>query len=98
MVNEDFYLNNKLVSVHLYHMEDYEFSCMFYVDLDNPIVIDKSQMKYKDADNYLVILDTTAIGIGRVRARVTANIPDDDFDKKTRKEIVDIDTGIVINK
>ena len=42
-------------------------------------------MKYKDADNYLVILDTTAIGIGRVRARVTANIPDDDFDKKYSK-------------
>ena len=24
MVNENFYLNNKLVSVHLYHMEDYD--------------------------------------------------------------------------
>ena len=91
-------LNISIEAINGYHMKDYEFSCMFYVDLDNPIIINKSQMKYKDADNYLVILDTTAIGIGRVRARITANIPDDDFDKKTRKEIVDIDTGIVINK
>ena len=35
-------LNISIEAINGYHMKDYEFSCMFYVDLDNPIVINKS--------------------------------------------------------
>ena len=75
-------LNINIEAINGIHMSNLEFSCKFYVDIDNAITI----------------LDTTDIGIGRVRARVTAQIPDTDFSNKLRTEIIDIDTGIVVNK
>lgn len=91
-------LNVNIEAINGVHMSDYDFSCKFYTDIDNPVTIDKSQMIWKDNDNYLALLDTNAIGIGRIRARVTAKIPDTDFNSQLRTEIIDIDTGIVISK
>ena len=91
-------LNINIEAINGIHMSNLEFSCKFYVDIDNAVTINKDQMIYKDDDNYLAILDTTDIGIGRVRARVTAQIPDTDFSNKLRTEIIDVDTGIVVNK
>lgn len=91
-------LNINIEAINGVHMKDLDFSCKFYVDIEKAITINKDQMLYKDDDNYLAILDTTNVGIGRIRARITAQIPDTDFKNKLRTEIIDIDTGIVVNR
>ena len=49
-----------------------------------------------DDDNYLVIVDTTTLGIGNLHITITANVPDDDFEGRLRKEIICVPTNINI--
>ena len=32
-----------------------------------------------DADNYVVLVDTTDLGVGQLHMSLTANLPDEDF-------------------
>lgn len=78
------------------HMEDYTFECKFYVFPKRFVIINKSEMAKIDADNYVVIVDTTDLGTGPLHMSLTANLPDDDFPEIFRKEIACVDTGINI--
>lgn len=49
-----------------------------------------------DADNYVVLVDTTDLGVGQLHMSLTANLPDADFTTGTRKEIACVDTGITV--
>lgn len=59
-------------------------------------IINKQDTKRVDSDNYLICIDTTEMGVGPLKCKVTAYIPDDDFRDGTRTEITEIDTGIEI--
>ena len=76
------------------HMEDMELTCQFYTRLDNPLTVTKEQMIKVDADSYIALVDTTGMGAGSLRNRITVDIPDKDFADGYRREIVDIETGI----
>lgn len=78
------------------HMEDYDFECKFYIFSKRFIVIPKSQMVKIDADNYVVLVDTTDLGVGQLHMSLTANLPDADSTTGTRKEIACVDTGITV--
>ena len=54
---------------------------------DNSITIPKSEMPIGRDDSYYVCFDTTRLGVGKVKAIVTAFIPDSDFESGTRKEV-----------
>lgn len=81
-------------------MDEYEFeielSCGAFKS--RGIVVNKSQTKRIDSDNYIVCFDTNDVGTGKLRCRVTAYIPDEDFKDGKRTEVVEIDTGIEIVK
>ena len=49
-----------------------------------------------DPDNYVVLVDTTDLGVGQLHMSLTANLPDEHFSEITRKEIACVDTGITI--
>ena len=49
-----------------------------------------------DADNYVVLVYTTDLGVGKLHMQLTANLPDEDFSGITRKEIACVDTGVTI--
>ena len=51
-----------------------------------------------DDNNYVVLVDTNAIGTGALRCKLTAAIVDADFSDFKRNEVVVIDTGIQIVK
>lgn len=82
-------------------MDNYDFSCVFYTSAKGEysyIDIPKSSMKKIDSDNYVACLNTSNIGVGELRNKVTAYIPDGDFEDGFRTEISDVYTGIIIIK
>ncbi len=65
----------------------------------NTVAITKEEAIKVDQSNYIVCADTTLLGVGRLKCRIVAHIPDGDFkDDRTRTEVVEIDTGIEIVK
>ena len=78
------------------HMDDYYFECKFYIFPKKFIIVKKADMVKVDADNYLAMVDTTDLGIGKLHMMVTAEIPDSDFGDGTRREIACVNTEIEI--
>lgn len=85
-----------------YHMENYDFTCVLYVNTNKEVTIKKDDtvhIKKKDADNYRVLLTSDIVSQldkGIVKLRFIAEIPDDDFADKKRTEIEEVCTGVVI--
>ena len=81
-------------------MDDYHFR----VDIisgtfkKQSLTIDKEQARRVDDSNYAVCFDTSSLGTGRLKCRITAEIPDGDFEDGFRTEITEVDTGIDIIK
>ena len=51
-----------------------------------------------DESNYIILVDTSKVGIGNLKCKVTAFIPDTHFDDFFRTEVVLLDTDIQIVK
>lgn len=79
-------------------MDDYDFEVEVYCSPKRPIIISKANAIRVDSDNYVVLVDTNVVGAGELKCKVTAHIPDADFDDGLRTEIAAIDTGINIIK
>ena len=60
--------------------------------------IPKSECIKIDKDNYVILVDTSLLGAGDIKAKVIANIPDFDFPDKVRTEVVALDLGITVLK
>lgn len=78
------------------HMSGYEFECKFFIYPKKNVIVKKEDMVKVDDDNYLALIDTTGLGVGKLHMTLTALIPDVDFNGKTRREIACVDTGIEI--
>lgn len=79
-------------------MDNYDFSCDFYIYPNKSITIHKNKMIRLDEDNYIAVVDTAIIGAGEIIMRATAMIPDGDCPNGIRKEVAGCSTGIVIKK
>lgn len=51
-----------------------------------------------DDDNYIACFDSTQLGVGKIMCRVTAYIPDADFEDGLRKEIETVETNVTITR
>ena len=51
-----------------------------------------------DSNNYIVLVNTDNIGVGKVKVKLIAEIPDTQFSDSYRTEVALIDTGIEIVK
>lgn len=76
-------------------MDDYEFEAEFFCGSTRLKAL-KNEMIKVDSDNYIALVDTSKLGAGKLRCKVTARIPDTDFSDGLRTEVVDLDTGIEI--
>lgn len=54
---------------------------------NNSITISKSEMPQGQDGSYYLCFDTTELGVGRVKAVITAYIPDSDFTGNIRTEV-----------
>ena len=79
-------------------MDDYDFIVDAYCSVKKTISIPKKDAIRVDENNYMVLVDTNLIGSGRLKCRITAYVPDADFDDGLRTEVAGIDTGIEIQK
>lgn len=82
-------------------MADYNFTVEAYCSTKKYLTINKSQAKpVENSENdYIIMIDTSEIGTGNLKCKVTAYIPDSDFGNgETRTEVSIIDTGIEIVK
>ena len=52
-----------------------------------------------DENTYVLLIDTTLLGVGDIKVKIEAEIPDRDFvETNKRKEVTMVDTGITIIK
>ena len=77
-------------------MEAYDFYCDFYVMRNRFVRVPKSEMIYIDPDNYIATFDTRQVGMGNLRLRMTALVPDENFADGYRTEVADSCVDIVI--
>lgn len=78
------------------HMSTYDFIVEVFCNPTKRLMIEKSKANKVDDDNYILCIDSNAIGKGKVKVKVTAYIPDKDFADSLRTEVVVVDTGISI--
>lgn len=79
-------------------MDEYDFTCEFYCSMMDSIVISKSDMHREDANNYVALLNSDRVSTGSLKCKITAYIPDADFDDGLRTEVQLLNTGITIKK
>ena len=79
-------------------MDDYEFVIEAYCSTKRIQTITKHEAQRIDRSNYKILLDTSVLGAGDLKCRITAMIPDDDFEDGLRTEVAVVDTGITIVK
>lgn len=80
-------------------MDNYDFEIELYVYGSNAVKKTKDECIKVDANNYIVTLDTNALSrVGKLILKVTAYIPDGDFDDNLRTEVSCVDTGVLIVK
>lgn len=79
-------------------MDDYEFQIEAYCTPRKTIVVQKSEAIKVDSTNYIILVDTSVVGQGDLKLKVTAHIPDGDFNDQLRTEVMVVDTGLTIIK
>ena len=79
-------------------MESYDFKIEVYTSPLKVLTFNKGDANRVDANNYIVLVDTSLLGAGDVKCKVTAYIPDGDFKDGLRTEIAVANTGINIVK
>lgn len=91
-------------------MDDYDFTIEVYCTKKDVLTASKkgnpNEQGYELTNivrtpisgNYLVLVDTNIIGTGTIKCKITAKIPDSDFEDDYRTEVVILDTGIEVIK
>lgn len=78
-------------------MRDYEFKVEAYCTTpEEGIALNKEDVKIIDDNNCNILIDTKEVGIGTLKIKITADIPDLDFKDQIRTEIACVNTGIKI--
>ena len=76
--------------------KEYDFGVV--VSAKREVQLAKSDLAEVDDDNYIILLDTTEVGLGEIVIKVEAYLPDGRWPNEVRKEITVIHTGINIVK
>lgn len=91
-------LNVSIESIGGLTMDEYDFKVDVFCSNSKVVSATKKDCIRIDEKNYVVLVDTNAVGHGRLRCKITAELPDIDFADGYRTEIAILDTGIDIIK
>lgn len=91
-------LNINIEPMGEFTMDDYDWSVDVYCSTKRIMTIPKLSSIRIDSNNYVLLVDTEELGVGDVKCKITAYIPDHDFADTLRTEVSLIDTGINIIK
>ena len=95
-LGEKFKVNVNLPPINNASMDDFEFIVKAYCVPYRSQIIKKVNALRNDENNYVVRIDSNILGLGHVKLRVTAQIPDRDFEDGFRPSVCDIDTKCII--
>lgn len=73
-----------------------DFSIELYCSPFKPVVFQKGDAEKIDENSYSVILDSTIVGVGKLKCKLIVGIPDESFADGVRVEFVYFYTGIEI--
>lgn len=76
--------------------KDYDFDVV--VSAKRDVSLTKGDLVEVDADNYIVLLDTTEVGLGEIVVKVVAMLPDGRWPDNVRREITVVHTGLNVVK
>ena len=83
-----------------YSLQDYNFKVEIYTNASKVLSFESTDnniiLPDEDRDTCIVLINSKDVGAGRVKVRITADIPDDDFKDGVRTEIAVEDTNIMI--
>lgn len=97
-IGTEYKINIGMQAIGDIHLSDCELTAIFYVNTVKTQVIQKEEMVVVDDDNYIALVDSSLTGAGELKARITVEIPDADFDDGKRTEVVVVNTGIIVEK
>ena len=81
-----------------HRLSDYEWYLDLYCSNNRIVTINKESAIQEDEDSFIVKLDTSNVGYGRLYATLYAKIPDGQFYDTIRDEVSSIYTGITIKR
>lgn len=91
-------LNINIEPIDEFTMDTYEWSADIYCSTKRVVTVAKKDAIKIDENNYVVLVDTSELGAGNIKCKITAYIPDYDFSDAVRTEVACIDTGINVLK
>lgn len=94
----EFKLNVNIEPIGGVTMDNYEFKIEAYCSSKKNVIIEKKDTIRIDESNYVIRLNSEDLGVGDLKCKITAHIPDADFDDNFRTEVVIMDTGLTIVK
>lgn len=89
-------INIHIDNIDNYSMNDMDFECEFYISPNKFITVYKKDMIKVDNENFIAIVDSEKLGIGKLMVKVTAYVPDGDFEDGFRKEVARTYTNVTI--
>ena len=91
-------LNVNIKPVAGFTADDFDVVVDVYCSPKRTSTKSKNELIRVDEENYVFKLDTNEVGAGEVKAKVTAYIPDYDYEDTFRTEVSMYATNIVITK
>lgn len=92
-------LNISMEPIDGFHLAEVDFMAeVFSHRRTGSVTISKDDAKKVDENNFIVCVDTKAVGPGRYYLKLTAYIPDLDFPDGLRTEVVTVPTGINVTE
>lgn len=86
-------LNINIEKMGEFTMDDYDWVVDVYCSTTKVVTIHKQSAIRIDENNYVLLVETSELGAGRIKCKVVAYIPDFDFPDGLRTEVSIIDTG-----
>lgn len=98
ILGADITLNVSIEKINGLTMDDLDFKCLFFTTIGQCLQLDKSQLIRVDSSNYLACINTADLSCGKLFMRIYVKVPDSNYEKKHRLEIVNVDTGVLLVK
>lgn len=89
-------LNISIESADGHTMDEYDFMVEFFTSAFQPLVLTKADGFRQDANNYVFLVDTTAVGTGQLQCKVTAMLPYPSMPDGLRPEVLKFKTDYII--
>jgi hypothetical protein len=91
-------INISLDLIDGYAMDDYDFIVETYCSSYRKQTFRKRDARRVDANNYKIIVDTNIVGVGDMKIRVIARIPNIEYPDGYREAVTYLDPNVTVKR